>query len=127
MLPSGCGLGTAWAGRPHVVQELQCPALQRGRRRGGLLIAREAVRDGGRDDGPAGELGLERCHRGDLLECGADPQEVGLCLVLDRRVEGLGEKCLERIVPTDDDGQGRVLGGDVIPDSCCSPCVEGGG
>ena len=92
LLPSGCGLGTAWAGRPHVVQELQCPTLQRGRRRGGLLIAREAVRDGGRDDGPAGELGLERCHGGDLLERGADPQEVGLRLVLDRGVERLGEE-----------------------------------
>ena len=80
MLPSGCGLGTVWACRPCVVQELQCPTLQRGRRRGGLLIARETIRDGGRDDGPAGELGLERCHRGDLLERGADPQEVGFCL-----------------------------------------------
>ena len=87
LLPSGCGLGTAWAGRPRVIQELECPALEGGRRRGGLLIACEAVRDGGRDRGPAGELGLERCHRGDLLERGADPQEVCLCLVLDRGVE----------------------------------------
>ena len=93
--PPGGELGTVWAGRPCVVQELQCPTLQRGRRRGGLLIAREAVRDGGRDDGPAGELGLERRHGGDLPQRSANPEEIRLRLVLDRRVEGLGEKCLE--------------------------------
>ena len=98
--PSGAGLGTVWAGRPHVVQELQCPTLQRGRRRGGLLIAREAVRDGGRDDGPAGELGLERCHGGDLLECGADPQEVGLRLVLNRRGRTPGRRTWPGGCPT---------------------------
>ena len=101
----------ARTGGPCAVQELQCPTLQRGRRRGGLLIAREAVRDGGRDDGPAGELGLERCHRGDSLERGADPQEVGLRLVLDRGVERLGEERGQGVVPPEYDCKNRILGG----------------
>lgn len=71
------------------------PALERGGRRGGLLIAAKAVHDVRGDGGPAGKLGLERCHGGDLLERGADPQAVGLVVLLDRRVEYLYEKGLE--------------------------------
>ena len=43
------------------------PTLERGRRRGCLLIAGEAIHDVGWDRGPAGELGLERRDRGDGL------------------------------------------------------------
>src|SRR5262249_574752 len=102
------------AGLPSVVQELVRPALERGGRRGRLLIAGEAVEDGGRDRGPAGELGLERRDRGDSLWGGADPQEARGRVLLDRPGGHLREKRLERIVPTDDDRQGRVLGGDAI-------------
>jgi hypothetical protein len=49
------------------MQELVRPLLERGRRRGRLLIAAKAVHDIGGDRGPAGELGLERRHGGDGL------------------------------------------------------------
>ena len=74
------------------VEELKCPPLERGRRRGRLLIADEAVEESGGDRGPAGELGLERCHGGDLVGRSADPQEVGLVIVFKGGVEDLGEK-----------------------------------
>ena len=65
--PSGCGLGTIRAGLPRAVQELVRPPLERGRRRGGVLVAEQAVHDVGWATIPAGELGLECCDRGDGL------------------------------------------------------------
>ena len=62
-LPRGCALRTVRAGLPSVVQELVRPALERGWRCGRLLIAGEAVHDIDRNNGPAGELGLERRDR----------------------------------------------------------------
>jgi hypothetical protein len=64
------------------MQELVRPLLERGRRRGRLLIAEKTVRDVGWDRGPASKLGLERCDRGDGLWCGADPQEARFCILL---------------------------------------------
>ena len=94
LLPRGLGLCTTWAGFPSTGEELVGPPLERGRRRGGLLIAGEAVYDVSGDRGPAGELGLERSHRGDRLERGANPQEVRLVVLLDGRIEYMGEKGL---------------------------------
>ena len=92
LLPRGLGLCTTWAGFPSAGEELVGPPLERGRRRGGLLIADEAVHNGGWDRGPASELGLERRHRGEILERGANPQELRLIVVLDRRIENLREE-----------------------------------
>ena len=85
VLASGRGAG----------EELKCPPLERGGRRRRLLLAGELRHERRRQRSPAGELGLERCHGGDSLQRGTDPQEVGFCLVLDRGVKCLGEKCLE--------------------------------
>ena len=74
------------------MQALQCPALERGRRRGGLLIADEALHDVGWDRGPAGERGLERRNRADGLWCRTNPQEARFRILLDRRVEHLREE-----------------------------------
>jgi len=74
------------------VQELVCPLLERGRRRGRLLIADEAVEESGGDRGPAGELGLERRDRGDGPWGGADPQEARVRVLRDRRIEHLCEE-----------------------------------
>jgi hypothetical protein len=74
------------------VQELVHPALERGRRRGSVLIAEQVVHDVDRDGGPAGELGLERRDRGDGLWCRTDPQEARVLVVVDRRIEDLREK-----------------------------------
>jgi len=73
------------------MQELVRPLLERGRRRGRLLIADEAVHDVGGDRGPAGELGLEHRDRGDRLWGGTDPQEARGLVVLDGRIEDLRE------------------------------------
>jgi len=75
-----------------VMQELVRPALERGRRRGGVLIAEKPVHDVRWNRGPAGELGLERRDRGDGLGCRADPQDARFRILLDRGVEDLGEK-----------------------------------
>ena len=96
------------------MQELECPALERGRRRGGLLIAGEAVHDVWRDRGPAGELGLERRDRGDGSRGGADPQEAGVRVILDGRIERLREERDQRVVPADDHRQAWVLCGDAV-------------
>ena len=82
-LPRGGALRTVRAGLSSVVQELVRPALERGGRRGRLLLADEAVHDCGGDRGPAGELGLERRDRGDGPWGGADPQEARVRVVLD--------------------------------------------
>src|SRR5262245_15728740 len=66
-LTHGCALGTVGTALPSVVQELVRPALELGRRRGRLLVAREAVHDVG----------------GDRLWGGADPQEARGLVVLD--------------------------------------------
>ena len=91
-LPRGCALGTVGTARPCVMQELVRPLLERGRRRGRLLIADEAFHDVGGDRGPAGELGLERRDRGDRLWGGADPQEARVRVLLDQRIEHLREE-----------------------------------
>src|SRR5215471_12284370 len=91
-LPCGCALGTVGTARPCVMQELVRPLLERGRRRGRLLIADEAFHDVGGDRGPAGELGLERRDRGNRLWGGADPQEARGLVVLDGRIEHLCEE-----------------------------------
>src|SRR5262245_15547085 len=91
-LPRGGALHTVSAGLPSVVQELVRPALERGRRRGGVLIAAKAAHDVGGDGGPAGELGLERRDRWDRLWCRANPQDARFVIVLDRGVEDLRKK-----------------------------------
>ena len=91
-LPCGCALGTVGTARPCVMQELVRPLLERGRRRGRLLIADEAVHDGGGDRGPADKLGLERRDRGDRLWGGADPQEARVRVLLDQLIEHLREE-----------------------------------
>ena len=102
--------GEARSGRvPPAVQELVCPLLERGRRRGRVLIAGEAVEDVGGDRGPAGELGLERRHRGDGLWGGADPQEARLRILLDRWVEHVREERAQRMIPADDHRQAWLL------------------
>jgi hypothetical protein len=73
-------------------RELVRPALERGRRRGGVLIAGEAVHNVGWDRSPAGELGLECRDRGEGLWCRANPQEARFLVVLDRRIEYLREE-----------------------------------
>jgi hypothetical protein len=88
----GLGLCTTCAGLPSAMQKLVGPALERGWRRGGLLIAEQAVHDVGGDGSPAGELGLERRDRGESLWCGADPQEARCLVVLDRRIKHLREE-----------------------------------
>jgi len=90
--PSGCGLGTIQAGLLRAVQALQCPALQRGGRRGGLLIAEQAVHNVVWDRGPASEPGLERRDRGNGSWGGADPQETRGLVVLDGWIEHLREE-----------------------------------
>src|SRR2546426_1924471 len=104
----------AWAGRPGAGQDAVSPPLERGWRRGGLLIAGELRHERGRERGPAGELSLERCHGGNRLRCSADPQNVGFVLVIDGRVKDLYEEGRQRVVPTDDHRQVRVLCGEVI-------------
>ena len=74
------------------VEELKCPPLERGGRRRRLLLAGELRHERRRQRSPAGELGLERCHGGDLVGRSADPQEVGLVIVFKGGVEDLGEK-----------------------------------
>ena len=55
----------------------------------GRGVARSVVGD---DHLRCGKLLLERRHRGELLERGADPQEVGLRVLLDGRIEDLCEE-----------------------------------
>src|SRR5919108_6499273 len=113
-LPRGGALRTARAGLPSVVQELVRPALERGRRRGRLLIAAQAGHDVGGYRGPAGELGLERRDRGDGPWGGADPQEARGLVVLDGRIEHLCEERAQRIVPADDHRQAWPLWRDTV-------------
>ena len=91
-LPRGYTLGTVGTALPCVMQELVRLLLERGRRRGRLLLADEAVHDVGGDRGPAGELGLERRDRGDGCWGGADPQEARVRVLLDQRIEHLREE-----------------------------------
>src|SRR5262244_1186829 len=88
-LPRGCGLGTVGTALPCVMQELVRPALERGGRRGGVLIAAQAVHHVVWDGGPADELGLERRDRGNGLWCRANPQEARFLVLLDRWIEDL--------------------------------------
>src|SRR5262249_41636881 len=104
----------AWAGLPSAMQALQCPALQRGGRRGGLRIAGEAVHDRGWDRGPASEPSLERRHGGDSLWLRADPEDVRLLVLRNRRVDNLREEGRQGVVPADDRCQARILCGDAI-------------
>jgi hypothetical protein len=99
---------------PSVVQELVRPELKRGRRRGRLLIADEAVHDGGGDRGPAGELGLERRDRGNGLWCGTDPQEACVRVLLDQRIKHLCEEGRQGVVPADDRCQAWLLCRDTV-------------
>ena len=64
------------------MEELERPLLERGGRRGRLLLADEAVHDGGGDRGPARELDLKRRDRGDRCWGGADPQEARVRVLL---------------------------------------------
>src|SRR5262245_9770981 len=91
------------------MQELVRPLLERGRRRGALLVAREAVHDVVWDGGPADELGLERRDRGNGLWCGTDPQEACVHILLDRRIKHLCEERRQRIIPADDHRQAWLL------------------
>src|SRR5215813_6353747 len=100
--------------RLSVVQELVRPALERGRRRGRLLIAEQAVHHVVWDSGPADELRLERRDRGNGLWCGTDPQEACVRILLDRRIKHLCEERHQGIIPTDDHRQVRVLSRDAV-------------
>jgi hypothetical protein len=88
----GLRLCTTCADLPRAVQELVCPALERGRRRGCLLIAEQVVHNVVWDRGPADELRLERRDRGNGLWCGTDPQEACFRILLDRRIKHLCEE-----------------------------------
>src|SRR5262245_18388019 len=113
-LPRGGVLSTVRAGLPSVVQELVRPLLERGRRRGHLLLADEAGHNVVWDRGPAGELGLERRDRGNGLWSGADPQEACFHILLDRRIKHLCEERRQRIIPADDHRQAWLLRRDVV-------------
>ena len=111
----------------RAVQELERPPLERGGRRGRLLLAGELRHERRRERGPAGELGLERRHGGDRLRRGADPQDVGFVIVFNGRVEDLCEEGGQGVIPADDDREARVLCGDADSDSYTPPLVVDGG
>src|SRR5262245_24949306 len=96
------------------MQELGCPLLERSRQRGRLLIAEQVVHNVVWDSGPADELRLGRRERGHGLWCGTDPQEACFRILLDRRIKHLCEERRQRIIPTDDRRQIRLLCGDAI-------------
>ena len=103
--------GRGWS--PSVVQELVRPLLERGRRRGCLLIAvRWSMRSVGIAARPT-SWAWSAAIAGDRV-CAVPIHSGTLLVVLDRRIEHLREERYQGIILADDHRQARLLCGDAI-------------